>query len=620
MKVHTPTPWILLVLAGCASTTPLPIDTAKNSLDPMTTRALDYMAREMDVYHAGTVIYDDAETGGNLYYPTGWMGVPEPWIAGRLQLDHSKEDPHSGNTCIRLRWRPTTATSWAGVYWQYPENNWGDVRGHELQGATRVQFWARGETGNEVAEFKFGGIATGVATTGAIRLQREWVQYGIPIEHLDLENVVGAFCWVTNARQNPNGCSIYLDDIEVDSSRLAEPRLIRSYHVDDRELERERAHLRNAAFVYDNAVAICAFLSSPRPEDRRRALLVADALVELIRAEGRNGLSNGYCCGPLFSRRLADDQDSVRPPWRFGTASEGDGTPVLLDAYSMGKDSGNMAWAAIALLACWDTTREERYLEAAQELANWVQQSVPRSLLGLGYRGGWEWCFQDGTFSPISWQSTEHNIDLAVAFRRLAEALPSERERFEAAGDECREFVLWSQAAGGSYLVTGTVAGTKEPSLDPKPLDPQTWALLAFPDDRARFGAALDWALESLFVTPDPNRSVVGLTFARCEDDPRQTEGNVWPEGSAQGALALKLLDRNDEAAKLIDGIEAILSQPEVPTGALGSVVAAYPDEVDTKFDRKYPVLPHLGATAWYVLAKQTWNPFLELGETIRDP
>jgi len=109
---------------------------------------------------------------------------------------------------------------WAGIYWLYPENNWGNLPdGVDLTGHSRLTFWARGQKGGEWAEFKVGGVtgqypdSLSARSTDEIQLSSEWQQYSIDLSGADLSHVIGGFCWVTNADLNPTGCTIYLDDI-----------------------------------------------------------------------------------------------------------------------------------------------------------------------------------------------------------------------------------------------------------------------------------------------------------------------------------------------------------------------------------------------------------------------
>lgn len=158
----------------------------------------------------------------DAYYPSGWMG---DW--GDITLDDSCTDnPHSDPICIKITYSAARSQGkgWVGIYWQHPDNNWGDkIGGYDLTGATKLTFWAKGEKGEEKAEFKVGGI-TGkysdtiqpAASTGVVVLSDKWQQYTIDLAGKDLSHIIGGFCWVTNKSQNPYGCTIYLDDIRFE--------------------------------------------------------------------------------------------------------------------------------------------------------------------------------------------------------------------------------------------------------------------------------------------------------------------------------------------------------------------------------------------------------------------
>ena len=158
----------------------------------------------------------------DAFFPSGWMG---DW--GDIILDDASTDnPHSEPTCIKITYSAVKSQGegWAGIYWQYPDKNWGDKpEGQDLTGVTKLTFWARGEKGGEKAEFKVGGI-TGKypdsirppVSTGIIVLSDKWQQYTIDLAGKDLSHVIGGFCWVTSKNQNPQGCTIYLDDIRYE--------------------------------------------------------------------------------------------------------------------------------------------------------------------------------------------------------------------------------------------------------------------------------------------------------------------------------------------------------------------------------------------------------------------
>ena len=169
-------------------------------------------------------VYADATSLDNHFCPSGWM----PATAARdLKLDvKCKDNPYSGDTCIRIEYRNNSGTRWAGIYWQNPPNNWGTIpnAGYNLQGAKKLTFWARGEKGGEVInEFKVGGIASGEypdsdsASIGPIQLTKEWKKYEIDLRGKDLTYITGGFCWATNIDVNdPEGIVFYLDEIRYE--------------------------------------------------------------------------------------------------------------------------------------------------------------------------------------------------------------------------------------------------------------------------------------------------------------------------------------------------------------------------------------------------------------------
>jgi len=172
---------------------------------------------------APLIVYSDVGSDKNSFQPSGWMGDIEC-----IKLDRACEtNPYSGKTCVRITYNPNVFLSkrWSGIYWQYPLNNWGDHPGYELSGASRLTFYARGEKGNEMAEFKVGGIriwqkphydSFGPISTSIVKLSSQWKKFTIDLKGCNMSNLIGGFCFVTNRLQNMNGCTIYLDNIQFE--------------------------------------------------------------------------------------------------------------------------------------------------------------------------------------------------------------------------------------------------------------------------------------------------------------------------------------------------------------------------------------------------------------------
>jgi hypothetical protein len=161
----------------------------------------------------------------SMFIPSGWMGDGEQ---GTIYIKFFKkytQEYHSKPDCVKITYTPGP-TGWAGIYWQNQPNNWGDKPGTNFQkkGYKRITFWAKGENGSEIVEFKAGGIeASGKrykdsfeVSTGKITLEKKWKQYTLDLEGEDLSSVIGGFCWVASNSSNPDGLTFYIDDVYYD--------------------------------------------------------------------------------------------------------------------------------------------------------------------------------------------------------------------------------------------------------------------------------------------------------------------------------------------------------------------------------------------------------------------
>lgn len=161
-------------------------------------------------------VYTETGHRDNHFIPSGWMGDHDA-----IKLNAAwKKTPHSGETCIRIDYSSKGKQAWAGIYWQNPADNWGEAKkgGFDLREAKELSFWARGENGSEVVEFKMGGISgphgdSDGATIGETSLTKEWQKYTIDLKGKDLSYIIGGFVWVASRSNNPKGLTFYLDDI-----------------------------------------------------------------------------------------------------------------------------------------------------------------------------------------------------------------------------------------------------------------------------------------------------------------------------------------------------------------------------------------------------------------------
>ncbi len=166
-------------------------------------------------------VFSDRSSAKNHFIPSGWMGD-----YGDVRYEgSSKEDPYLGDSCIKISYsgKKTQGSGWAGIFWQNPANNWGNVdSGYDLSKATSLTFWAKGEKGGErIEEFKVGGIMgefsdSDSAVIGPVILNKEWTKYTIDLKGKDMSYIIGGFCWAANVDNNPEGAVFYLDEIKFE--------------------------------------------------------------------------------------------------------------------------------------------------------------------------------------------------------------------------------------------------------------------------------------------------------------------------------------------------------------------------------------------------------------------
>lgn len=160
-------------------------------------------------------VYSDlgSERAGYDFVPSGWMGNVDA-----LEVDPCfPENTHHGPCCMKIVF--SDANGWAGIVWQNPTENWGDSEGGlDLTGSKKLTFWARGEKGNEMVEFKMGVIKpsmkfhdSGRASLGRVRLEKTWKQITIPLAGINLSRIVSGFSFAVKGRSD--AVIFYLDDI-----------------------------------------------------------------------------------------------------------------------------------------------------------------------------------------------------------------------------------------------------------------------------------------------------------------------------------------------------------------------------------------------------------------------
>jgi hypothetical protein len=338
--------------------------------------------------------------------------------------------------------------------------------------------------------------------------------------------------------------------------------------------------LSTAAFVYDNSVAAIALVGCGRLPQARR---IGDALLWALNHDrfwhdGR--LRNAYAAGAIGA-------DAVKlPGWWDPKAQK-----WLEDGYQAGSDTGNMAWAMLALLTLERDTGDPRYRDGALRLAHWLQGRADTRGAG-GFTGG-EFGHEPAP-QRLSWKSSEHNTDLAAAFRALARSTGDAHWQDEARAAQDFLTSMWRADAGYFAVGAGEDGVTINPLLA---LDAQIWPLMAIPGATTAYARALATCDRRL-------RFETGYTYS-------EAGGGMWSEGTAQVAVLLQLLHR-DSAARAVQA--SLQTQRAQDGGYYASNVPATPTgfmlATDPSKPRVYFHLEHLGAAAWAALSEQRFNPF----------
>jgi hypothetical protein len=156
-----------------------------------------------------------------LFYPSGWMGDGESGERFVVYRRRAANVDGQETTVIALTYR-RGPKGFAGIYWQYPDANFGEKPGRNLVGARRVSFLAKGEHGGEIVEFKSGGISgryrdSYEVSLGKIVLQREWTKYTLNLSSSDLSSVIGVFAWEVAASDNEGTeVTTYIANLQVE--------------------------------------------------------------------------------------------------------------------------------------------------------------------------------------------------------------------------------------------------------------------------------------------------------------------------------------------------------------------------------------------------------------------
>ncbi len=360
-------------------------------------------------------------------------------------------------------------------------------------------------------------------------------------------------------------------------ARGAEAVFIRSYEPGTNEVSLPSG-IATTAFVYDNALAVIALIACGNLADAKPIGKALSRAARQDRSFDDGRIRNAYRAGAVGqgAPNLPGWWDAQAKIWGEDAAQDGTST-------------GNVAWAALALLTMYEATQDPQYLSDSRRLVDWI---IAATASGDGFRGGFHG--YDPQQVKLTWMSTEHNVDVFAAAHWLYR-LTGERKYDEASGQARK---LLDRAFRGDHFLLGTKPDGSPADEGLLALDVQLWPWMAIPDSPRAWKASLGFAKDRLGVDG-------GFDFNGDRD-------GVWVEGTAQAALAYRISGNAKESDRLLAGLNA----DRTPSGLLNATRAARLttglsiDPTDTVPDFFYYRRPHLGATAWAVLAETGWNPF----------
>ena len=579
----------------------------------------EFLDEQAEQFKQSGDVYAEADAGGNLYAPSGWMNV----ASGGLQLDPADTgDVGAGQTSMEVSWDGTPGddgTPWAAVMFEWPRNLAGATSpgpGWDLSGATELTFQAHSDDPGESIMVGLGSEDhDGFALRRRISLQTDWTEYSIDVSDRDLLELNGGFFIAFDGFSDAgdSGVTLHLDEVSYDAVPPG-PHLLQSYRPNWGDGDARRTY-RNTAYTYDNALAALAYFARGE-SDQQQAREILDALhwtlqneqidpgLEEYIGEGEAFLRSGYRAGPV--------QDPANGLPREAGWTDSENNWEALDRTIL---VGNNSWAMIGLLNGYRHLGGAQYLEDAALIGNWIHNHWHDAEnggyeMGLGYE-------DDVVPWPGHRKSTEYNIDVFAAFSLLADAYEEQGNDAEAAiwrarADDAGQFVMSMQRPSGGFW-TGTDSDGITPNDDVHVLDPQSWSVLAFAprpawQDQADWHAAMDYAESELGATaPAGAATIEGFDFGRAVGTGGEPDG-VWLEGTAQMAAAYGTLGAWAPAEHFLRQLED--AQQNHPNGDGSGLVAAAEDGLTTGFGWAYDARLYVGATAWTMMANENYNPF----------
>lgn len=130
----------------------------------------------------------------------------------------------AAGVCYKVTYAPGPM-GWAGVYWQYPKNNWGGAKGRPIEaGARKLTFYAASLIDSLEVEIMVGGInpyladgefQDGFRAQGIFMLSKAWTRHALEFDStVAYTDVIGGFGWSLPGGTATEPHVFWLDDIK----------------------------------------------------------------------------------------------------------------------------------------------------------------------------------------------------------------------------------------------------------------------------------------------------------------------------------------------------------------------------------------------------------------------
>lgn len=275
------------------------------------------------------------------------------------------------------------------------------------------------------------------------------------------------------------------------------------------------------------------------------------------------------------------------------------------DVYKIGgketetRAAGPNAWILMAINYYTYKTDDTQFLDFAEDIGDWLLE-----LEGLegGITGGY---FGNGL--PMAWISTEHNFDCFAAFRDLY--LLTKQDKYGLAAVRARE---WLTTGGWNKKEKRFNMGDSNPNFA---TDLSSWAVLSLGKEYApTLSFAVDKSLNKQLYKAN-QVEIEGFDFGSPYiQSPYPDKDAIWFEGTAQMVLAFYLAGQNKEGDYFLSQLDKAVTKSKRYEDAYALPYASNEGTPPYGTWTMKPKPLCVAASAWYIFAKEKFNPFTMSG------